>query len=34
MTNVDDPFDYLANALGIPLAFVVDVILTIVLLAG
>lgn len=26
MTNVYDPFDYLANALGIALAFLVDVV--------
>lgn len=26
MTNVYDPFDYLANALGVALAYVVDVV--------
>ncbi len=28
MTNVYDPFDYLANALGVALAYFVDLILT------
>lgn len=33
MTNVYDPYDYLANALGVSLAFVVDVISTRIILA-
>lgn len=33
MTNVYDPFDYLANALGISLAYVVDAISTRMILA-
>lgn len=32
MTNVYDPFDYLANALGISLAFIVDMISTRIIL--
>ena len=32
MTNVYDPFDYLANALGISLAYFVDVISTRIIL--
>ncbi len=34
MTNVYDPFDYLANALGVALAYCVDLILARVMPAG
>ncbi len=34
MTNVYDPFDYLANALGVALAYFVDAILARVIPAG
>lgn len=33
MTNVYDPFDYLANALGVALAYVVDLVSARVILA-